>query len=397
MRQLNNSRINEAYQFIKNFYVENNECPSFRQIQIALNYKSLSLVSSDIKHLCEKGLLTKNNRNKIQLVEFLKNSKTHPDFPLLAWTSAPNSKELLFDEEKRLLEAQNNYLQGNYLLASKQALEILDNNPSNFVKLGARLTLCSCSLYTGETKYWKETFKSLLSLDLDEQFSDMEKELLLHFLSLSLGSRKNCPQWLKDGKFYGLSKGAYPLARICFISEMINEKKSLPIELMEPYCAQADLDKIETAQVYSHLLLTKLCNLNGENKMISFHLKMAVNICIKNEWITPLAELEKPLGTILSDYLKENYETVYKKVESLRKLMEKNYSTLITSIVGDDPTSTLTLREAEIATFVKQGLSNKEIANKLFLSTHTIKHYLSIIYSKKSISNRHELVELLKE
>lgn len=50
--------------------------------------------------------------------------------------------------------------------------------------------------------------------------------------------------------------------------------------------------------------------------------------------------------------------------------------------------STLTEREMSIALLVAEGLSNKEIADLLYISHHTVKTNLENIYYKLNITNR---------
>jgi DNA-binding NarL/FixJ family response regulator len=57
----------------------------------------------------------------------------------------------------------------------------------------------------------------------------------------------------------------------------------------------------------------------------------------------------------------------------------------------------LRLREIEILRLVAQGLTNKEIADKLCLSTNTIKGYMKEILAKMGARNRVEAVVLAKE
>jgi len=54
--------------------------------------------------------------------------------------------------------------------------------------------------------------------------------------------------------------------------------------------------------------------------------------------------------------------------------------------------SSLTDREREVITLIAQGLKNKQIANRLFISHTTVTHHLSSIYSKLGVSDRLELV-----
>ena len=60
----------------------------------------------------------------------------------------------------------------------------------------------------------------------------------------------------------------------------------------------------------------------------------------------------------------------------------------------------LSSRETEIACLIVDHLSNREIAEKLFLSEGTIKQYVNQIYSKLMISGdtrtkRKQLIELI--
>jgi two-component system nitrate/nitrite response regulator NarL len=51
----------------------------------------------------------------------------------------------------------------------------------------------------------------------------------------------------------------------------------------------------------------------------------------------------------------------------------------------------MTKREADVARWAVEGLSNREIARKLGLVEHTVKNYLSRIFDKLGVSNRVEL------
>lgn len=55
----------------------------------------------------------------------------------------------------------------------------------------------------------------------------------------------------------------------------------------------------------------------------------------------------------------------------------------------------LTDREREIASLLAEGLSNKQIADRLFISEGTVKNYISSIYDKTGIHDRVKLVVAL--
>lgn len=58
--------------------------------------------------------------------------------------------------------------------------------------------------------------------------------------------------------------------------------------------------------------------------------------------------------------------------------------------------SALTNQENKIANLICEGLSNKEIASTLFISSSTVKTHIRNLYSKLEISNRQQLIEKLK-
>jgi ATP/maltotriose-dependent transcriptional regulator MalT len=59
----------------------------------------------------------------------------------------------------------------------------------------------------------------------------------------------------------------------------------------------------------------------------------------------------------------------------------------------EDP---LTNREIDVLELLTQRLSNKEIAEKLFVSTETVKGHLKNMYPKLQVSNRREAIEKAK-
>ena len=54
--------------------------------------------------------------------------------------------------------------------------------------------------------------------------------------------------------------------------------------------------------------------------------------------------------------------------------------------------ATLTLREREVVTLISEGLKNRDIGARLFISETTVTHHLTSIYAKLDLSDRLELV-----
>jgi DNA-binding NarL/FixJ family response regulator len=64
---------------------------------------------------------------------------------------------------------------------------------------------------------------------------------------------------------------------------------------------------------------------------------------------------------------------------------------------ADDPFSVLTPQEDRILEFIADGLTNREIAERLHLSEKTVKNYVSEIYSKLNVERRSQAATMATE
>jgi DNA-binding NarL/FixJ family response regulator len=64
----------------------------------------------------------------------------------------------------------------------------------------------------------------------------------------------------------------------------------------------------------------------------------------------------------------------------------------ITGVGARPPPAGLTSREAEVLTLLAAGLSNAEIAQRLFLSNHTVKTHINRIFAKTGARDRAQAV-----
>lgn len=107
-------------------------------------------------------------------------------------------------------------------------------------------------------------------------------------------------------------------------------------------------------------------------------------------------------GYLIKNHTPERLKQMIKSVYSGISVVEEKMLNSLTSVVdsvstgdmGSDPTgsgfdpSGYTEREIDIIRAVADGLSNKEIAERLFISEGTVKNYITNILSKENLSHR---------
>jgi two-component system nitrate/nitrite response regulator NarL len=105
-------------------------------------------------------------------------------------------------------------------------------------------------------------------------------------------------------------------------------------------------------------------------------------------------------GLVLKEHAAEVLLKAIRKVSQgevwLDRAMMSNLLNEMTQTKKKDPDqekiSGLTPRELEVITLIAEGLRNKQIAERLFISETTVTHHLSSTFSKLGVSDRLELV-----
>ncbi len=109
------------------------------------------------------------------------------------------------------------------------------------------------------------------------------------------------------------------------------------------------------------------------------------------------------MGLVLKDKSPEVLVKAIKKVHGGEVWFDRS---LIANVLGErsrggetkriDPAeaklASLTERELEVVALMGEGLRNKQLADRLFISEGTVRRHLSSIFTKLDISDRHELM-----
>ncbi|MFD8833137.1 LuxR C-terminal-related transcriptional regulator [Bacillus subtilis] len=63
---------------------------------------------------------------------------------------------------------------------------------------------------------------------------------------------------------------------------------------------------------------------------------------------------------------------------------------------SSSPFDELSPRQREVARYIGMGMTNREIAEKIYVSPKTVEYHLGIVYQKFSVSNRQQLREIVQ-
>ncbi|HEX6729200.1 MAG TPA: response regulator transcription factor [Pyrinomonadaceae bacterium] len=102
--------------------------------------------------------------------------------------------------------------------------------------------------------------------------------------------------------------------------------------------------------------------------------------------------LKEHAADLLLKAIRKVYEGEVWIDRSMMGMMIQEFTKPIQTNPEDSKIAALTTREREVITLVGEGLKNKQIAERLFISETTVTHHLSSVFSKLDVSDRLELI-----
>lgn len=255
----------------------------------------------------------------------------------------------------------------------------------------------------------KEQFYGKLD-EMKEQFSQVvdplliiDTELVQGYMYACLGMRERMPDWLADFRLENCNRAIRNIRSGCMTyGRLLCSEKNwehLDIvgdEMLVPYANTVHIFPMIVGYIYKAIAKYNM----GQKVLAADYLKKAVNYAEKDDLVIPFIENGSELMPIIQELMPDEFLSHI--IEQSEQYEKGKY--LITGGSTDDGglesqagAGLLTRREAELMDYVREGLRNAEIGEKMHIAQVTVEKNLTSIYRKLGVKNRTAAIRMLDE
>ena len=204
-------------------------------------------------------------------------------------------------------------------------------------------------------------------------------------LSVLLGRPADVPAWLAEGRIdQRLVIMTQPYAYIVYGRVLLEQRAYRKLlGTSEYFLGLSSIFPNLLPQVYARLYMAQALNALGRREEACREVATALDIAAPDRVYMPFAENYPGIRPLLP--LSAALEPHRGEIARLYREWESH---------GSGAPAPFTPRERDILHCLRQGLTNKEIAQRLYLSPHTVRNTVSVMLKKRSLASREQLREL---
>lgn len=312
-------------------------------------------------------------------------------------------------EAQALLAAEIAYSRGEIDKVYRYATYFLEKHSSFYAVLAGGMLLAQCAIWAGDINMWQLARRHICEAKARSNTDRDIISLSLGVIDSAIRSTQDFPKWFKSGWFENLPVDAHYAAKVYYVKHLILSAqqlasgevkyhdikglammRSIPY-VIEPMIIDAVYDKVIIVEIYLRLLCAIACHQVGNTDRAVFHIDKAISDCLKDGLYGPLVEHRRQLGVILDERLNAADPQAFKKVKELYKRMQTGWTTIHNAVLERTVSTSLTIREREIARLAVFGLNDKQIANRFNVSENAINNIIESAMDKTGVSKRGDL------
>ncbi|MCL2819958.1 MAG: LuxR C-terminal-related transcriptional regulator [Oscillospiraceae bacterium] len=289
---------------------------------------------------------------------------------------------------------------GQAEIFAHKAVFLAENKKQKGIQVGATRLLAVVALLKSDLDGWQSVVSNVESAVLGSvQNTTMFRRMLdIVYASLLVQLREyeSIADWLKNTEFLTLNLPAAILIKAIEMHGYYLMGTGEYAQLVG-FLESVESEKYTPFPAHFHLLTTAVGYSSLENIPQTFScMELAAEKAIPDDMLHCFVGFSRLLDGLSDELIEKDYPDYLERFNEYKKRYFTGWFTLFNAISQNELPGILTGREREIAELAAEGLRNIEIAEKLFLSEHTIRAHLRSIYQKLDIDRRAKLVKILK-
>lgn len=203
------------------------------------------------------------------------------------------------------------------------------------------------------------------------------------------------PDWMKKGDLASLPVTMRDLAWYTYIKYLQTIKDyRVMLVAAEARISIQDPGLYSLSDIYAYLYAS-LGHLKLDNLALARERMLTImSLALPDRFIGPFVETLSTMQGLTERCLLEAFPQHYNAVIGQWKMVFPKWVKAHNELAASAISEVLTLKEHQVALYAVDGLTNREIAQKMYLSLSTVKRYLSCVYDKLGITSRRQLKEL---
>ena len=231
-----------------------------------------------------------------------------------------------------------------------------------------------------------------------DQSSDRDQvmECFQANIHVSISILHNLPDWLRKGDLAALPASMRDLAWYTYIKylQVIKDYRVMLVAA-EARLSMQNPDTYSLSDIYAYIYAA-LGHLKQDNQDLARDRMMTImKLALPDRFIGPFVETLSTMQGLTERCLLDAFPQYYDRVVSQWKKVFPQWVKAHNELSASSVSELLTLREHQIALYAVDGLTNQQIARKMYLSLSTVKNDLSSVYDKLGINCRRQLKDLL--
>lgn len=296
-----------------------------------------------------------------------------------------------------LLKAELLLLRGELTDALKlcgKAIYMSTSRGQADVHVSALMCICRIAYLRGDTDMLKSNIEGILKLS-DESIETMTLcEMCIGFIDTAVNNIENIPSWMTDSQMIekkniitGLGFSNIVYGKYLILKEEYSRFLSISGQML----GVAGIYNNVMYRIYTLIYMAIAKNQTGDRKKAKDLLSEAVELAKGDSIFIPFVENHNMLVSIISSLDGgADYAEFIKKVNELSRKYIRGLQSA-ERVTSKDNRYGLTKRELEVAKLAAKRMSNKEIAEQLFIAESTVKSNLKVIFNKLGINSRNDL------